>query len=96
MKKGCIINSLNEFFKSYRFCISWPRIIKNKIKPVVAIFHFDTPDFIQEVRVAWTNEFTNLFKIYSKILFKNFGSKVKYWLTINKLNMFDLAGKLLE
>ncbi|ATI72965.1 glycoside hydrolase family 1 protein [Mesoplasma florum] len=105
-------------FKSYRFSISWPRIIKNvqgdineegikfyddlidellknKIEPVVTIFHFDTPDFIQEVGGACTNEFTNLFEHYSEVLFKKFGKKVKYWLTINELNMFALAGQVI-
>ncbi|ATZ20531.1 glycoside hydrolase family 1 protein [Mesoplasma coleopterae] len=105
-------------FKSYRFSISWPRIIKNKegdvnnegikfynnlidellkhkIEPIVTMFHFDTPDFIQEVGGACTNAFTELFEKYSKVLFENFGSKIKYWLTINELNMFALAAQVI-
>ncbi|ATI73658.1 glycoside hydrolase family 1 protein [Mesoplasma florum] len=105
-------------FKSYRFSISWPRIIKNKegeinkegikfyndlidelfkhkIEPIVTMFHFDIPDFIQEIGGVCTNEFTKQFEIYSEVLFKNFGSKIKYWLTINELNMFALAGQII-
>ncbi|ATZ21674.1 glycoside hydrolase family 1 protein [Mesoplasma tabanidae] len=105
-------------FKSYRFSISWPRIIKNlkgdinfegikfyndlidellkyNIEPVVTMFHFDTPNFIQEVGGVCTDKFTELFEIYSKVLFENFGSKVKYWLTINELNMFVMAADVI-
>ncbi|AUM62718.1 glycoside hydrolase family 1 protein [Spiroplasma monobiae] len=103
-------------FKSYRFSISWPRIIKNvkgdvnqegikfysdlidelikyKIEPVVTMFHFDTPNFIDEVGGLDSSEFSKLFEIYSKVLFENYGSKVKWWLTINELNMFALVGQ---
>ncbi|ATZ21389.1 glycoside hydrolase family 1 protein [Mesoplasma tabanidae] len=103
-------------FKSYRFSISWPRIIKNvkgdvnlegikfyndlidellknKIEPIVTMFHFDTPNFIEEVGGLDSSNFGKLFESYSKVLFENYGSKVKYWLTINELNMFALVGQ---
>ncbi|ALD66471.1 glycoside hydrolase family 1 protein [Spiroplasma cantharicola] len=103
-------------FKSYRFSISWARIIKNakgdinpegikfynnlidellkyKIEPVVTMFHFDSPTFIDEKGGLDSNEFSNMFELYAKVLFENYGSKVKYWLTINELNMFVFVGE---
>ncbi len=105
-------------FKSYRFSISWPRIIKNikgdinpegikfysdlidelikhNIEPIVTIFHFDTPSFIEEIGGLDSSEFSNIFELYSKVLFENYGSKVKYWLTINELNMFAFVGQVI-
>ncbi|ALD66475.1 glycoside hydrolase family 1 protein [Spiroplasma cantharicola] len=105
-------------FKSYRFSISWPRIIKNikgdvnpegikfyndlidelikyNIEPVVTIFHFDTPTFIEEIGGLDSNQFSNIFELYAKVLFENYGSKVKYWLTINELNMFAFVGQVI-
>ncbi|ALD66713.1 6-phospho-beta-glucosidase [Spiroplasma cantharicola] len=100
--------------KSYRFSISWPRIMKNlkgdvneqgikfysdlidelikyKIEPVVTIYHFDAPNFIFEDGKFTDKRFIQLFENYCKVLFEAYGSKVKYWLTINELNMFAMA-----
>ncbi|WP_342258918.1 glycoside hydrolase family 1 protein [Spiroplasma endosymbiont of Dioctria linearis] len=100
--------------KSYRFSISWPRIMKNingeineegikfyedlinelikyKIEPIVTIFHFDFPNFIDEAGGLTSKRFADLFEDYCKVLFKAYGSKIKYWLTINELNMFAMA-----
>ncbi|WP_027063301.1 glycoside hydrolase family 1 protein [Mesoplasma seiffertii] len=105
-------------FKSYRFSISWPRIIKNvkgdvneegikfysdlidellknNIQPVVTMLHFDTPDFIDEIGGIDSHDFGKLFEHYAKVLFENFGSRVKWWLTINELNMFAIAGQII-
>ncbi|WP_106078772.1 glycoside hydrolase family 1 protein [Mesoplasma coleopterae] len=101
-------------FKSYRFSISWPRIIKNLegdvnmdgikfyddlldelkkygIEPIVTMFHFDYPDFVSEIGGIQNARFSNLFEIYSKVLFEYFGDKVNYWLTINELNIMVLS-----
>ncbi|AVN60692.1 glycoside hydrolase family 1 protein [Mesoplasma florum] len=99
--------------KSYRFSISWPRIIKNKdgeinqeglkfytdliddlikngIEPIVTIFHFDIPMFVMEDGGVLNQNFVKHFEVYSKVLFEAFGEKIKYWLTINELNILVL------
>ncbi|KAK9203291.1 hypothetical protein WN943_013545 [Citrus x changshan-huyou] len=59
---------------SYRFSISWTRILPS-IKPFVTIFHFDSPQGLQE---------KDDFKDYAEICFKSFGDRVKNWMTINE------------
>ena len=105
-------------FKSYRFSISWTRILpegtgkvnpqgiafynnlideclKHNIEPIVTMFHFDMPAKLDE-RGSWSNrESIDWFADFAKILFENFGDRVKYWLTINEQNMLTLVGPVI-
>ncbi len=103
--------------KTFRFSISWSRILpngkgainqkglnfyasvideclKNNIEPLVTMYHFDMPSALEKLG-GWGNpDSKNWFKDYAKILFENYGDKVKYWLTINEQNvMIYLAEK---
>lgn len=61
-------------------------LVANDITPVVTIYHFDLPLKLHE-KGGWCNRNTiNAFERYAKILFENFGDRVKYWLTINEQN----------
>ncbi|EDU35994.1 6-phospho-beta-glucosidase [Clostridium sporogenes] len=65
-------------------------LLKYNIEPVVTMFHFDLPYSLEE-KGGWNNRDTiNAFVEYSKVLFKSFGSKIKYWLTINEQNTMIL------
>ncbi|MGV3028082.1 glycoside hydrolase family 1 protein [Streptococcus hyovaginalis] len=105
-------------FKSYRFSISWARILpegtgevnpqgiafynnlideclKYDIEPIVTMFHFDMPAKLDE-RGSWSNrESIDWFADFAKVLFENFGDRVKYWLTINEQNMLTLVGPVI-
>lgn len=105
-------------FKSYRFSISWSRILpegsgrvnprgiefysnlidecrKYGIEPIVTMFHFDIPAALEE-RGSWSNpESVDWFLEFARILFENFGDRVKYWLTINEQNMLTLVGPVI-
>lgn len=105
-------------FKSYRFSISWSRILpegvgkvnpkgiefynnlineclKYKIEPIVTMFHFDMPAALDE-RGSWSNrESIDWFLEFARVLFENFGDRVKYWLTINEQNMLTLVGPVI-
>lgn len=62
------------------------------IEPLVTMYHFDLPDELQRDG-GWSNRKTvDAFVNYAKVLFKNYGDKVKYWLTINEQNMMILHG----
>jgi 6-phospho-beta-glucosidase len=70
-------------------------LIKYNIEPIVTMYHFDLPYDLQ-ARGGWSNrETTDDFVEYAKVLFENYGDRVKYWLTINEQNMMIMHGKAL-
>ena len=69
--------------------------LKYNITPIVTMFHFDMPDALDQ-RGSWSNrESIEWFENYAKVLFANFGDRVKYWLTINEQNMLTLVGSVI-
>lgn len=96
--------------KTFRFSISWSRILpegtgevnpkgiafysnvideclNQGIEPLVTMFHFDMP-YALEQRGGWGNpDSVQWFVDYARILLENYGSRVKYWLTINEQNV---------
>lgn len=76
--------------------------LKYGIEPLVTICHFDTPIALIKKYGGWKDRrMVDAFLKYCKVLFENYGSKVKYWLTFNEINMllhmpFMGAGILFE
>ena len=69
--------------------------LKYNITPVVTMFHFDMPDALDK-RGSWSNrDSVDWFTEYARVLFENFGDRVKYWLTINEQNMLTLVGPVI-
>lgn len=69
--------------------------LKYGIEPIVTMFHFDMPAALDE-RGSWGNpESVDWFVNFAKILFENYGDRVKYWLTINEQNMLTLVGPVI-
>lgn len=63
---------------------------KYGIEPVVTMYHFDLP-WCLEQQGGWLNRATiEAFENYAKVLFEQYGSEVKYWLTINEQNTMIL------
>ena len=63
---------------------------KYNIEPIVTMYHFDLP-YELEKQGGWSNRDTiDAFVEYAKVLFENFGHKVRYWLTINEQNTMIL------
>jgi 6-phospho-beta-glucosidase len=70
-------------------------LLKYNIEPVVTIYHFDLPYTLHQ-NGGWSNRATiDAFVEYAEILFKNFGDRVKRWLTINEQNIMILHGAVL-
>ena len=105
-------------FKTYRFSISWSRIIpegtgainpkgieyynnvideclKYGIEPLVTMFHFDMPAALDELGSWGNRDSIDWFLNFAKVMFENFGDRVKYWLTINEQNMLTLVGPVI-
>ena len=69
--------------------------LKYGIEPLVTMFHFDMPAALDE-RGSWGNrESIDWFLNFAKVMFENFGDRVKYWLTINEQNMLTLVGPVI-
>lgn len=69
--------------------------LKYNIEPIITMFHFDMPAALDQ-RGSWSNrDSVDWFVNFSKILFENFGDRVKYWLTINEQNMLTLVGPVI-
>ena len=61
---------------------------KYGIEPLVTICHFDTPIALIQKYGGWRDRrMVDAFLHYCQILFERFGTKVKYWLTFNEINM---------
>ncbi|WRX29490.1 Glycoside hydrolase family 1 - like 10 [Theobroma cacao] len=102
---------------SYRFSISWARILPRGrfgevnpsgikfynniidnllirgIEPFVTIFHHDHPQELEDRYGSWLSPLIQEdFVLFAETCFKNFGDRVKYWVTINEANLFaDMA-----
>lgn len=62
--------------------------LKYGIEPVVTILHFDMPLHLAKVYGGWSNRKLIYFYLhYCKTLFKRYQNKVKYWITINEINV---------
>lgn len=63
---------------------------KYDIEPIVTMYHFDLPYCLEE-KGGWSNRETiDAFTAYAEILFREYGSEVTYWLTINEQNTMIL------
>ena len=69
--------------------------LKYGIQPLVTMFHFDMPAALDE-RGSWSNpESVDWFVNFARVMYENFGDRVKYWLTINEQNMLTLVGPMI-
>lgn len=69
--------------------------LKYDMVPLVTMFHFDMPAALDE-RGSWSNpDSVSWFVNFAKVMFENFGDRVKYWLTINEQNMLTLVGPVI-
>lgn len=68
-------------------------LISKGIEPIVTMYHFDLPAAL-DAKGGWENRATvEAFERFARILFEEYGEKVKYWLTINEQNMMILVGE---
>ncbi|XP_013165350.1 PREDICTED: myrosinase 1-like [Papilio xuthus] len=67
-------------------------LIANGITPFVTMYHWELPQNLNE-QGGWLNdEVVNWFGDYSRVLFQNFGDRVKHWMTINEAHVHCYLG----
>ena len=70
---------------------------KYNIEPLVTIWHFDTPLYLEEEYGGWQNrKLIDFYVRFATTCFTEYNGLVKYWLTFNEINntvmMLDLFG----
>ncbi|XP_041985540.1 myrosinase 1-like [Aricia agestis] len=84
---NCINQAGIDFYNNFI-----DELIKHNVTPFATIYHWDLPKQLQELG-GWTNpDVVQWFVDYAKVLFDNFGHKVKIWATINEPSMICLGG----
>ncbi|KAG8657281.1 cyanogenic beta-glucosidase-like [Manihot esculenta] len=59
--------------------------IKNGLEPFVTIFHWDTPQALEDKYGGFlSSNIVNDYRDYADLLFEKFGDRVKYWMTFNE------------
>lgn len=64
-------------------------LLKNDIEPLLTLFHWDLPVWIQCRNGFLNREIIDLFAKYAEVIFSQYGSKVKYFLTFNEMIIFN-------
>ncbi len=64
-------------------------MLENNITPILTIYHWDLPQALQDLYGGWEDrqiidDFTN----YCELLYKEYGNKVKHWVSLNEQNIF--------
>lgn len=68
-------------------------LLSYNIEPHVTLLHFDLPQALEDEYEGLLNlKIIDDFTAYADICFKEFGDRVKYWMTINKPNIEALLG----
>ncbi|KAF3331122.1 beta-glucosidase 12-like protein [Carex littledalei] len=84
LPKGCLSGGINqEGINFYNSLIN--EVIANGMQPFVTIFHWDLPQALEDEYKGFLSErITKDYVDYANILFKEFGDRVKHWITFNE------------
>jgi len=73
------------------------KLIECGIEPIVTTYHWDLPNELQNKYSGWeSREIIKDYTEYCRVLFSEYGDKVKYWVSLNEQNIFTMLGYLIE
>ncbi|KAH7689440.1 Beta-glucosidase protein [Dioscorea alata] len=68
-------------------------LISNGLKPFVTLFHWDSPQALEDKYGGFLSENIVLdFQNYAEVCFKKFGDRVKHWITFNEPWSYSVGG----
>ncbi|PHT94605.1 Beta-glucosidase 24 [Capsicum annuum] len=68
-------------------------LLANGIEPLVSIFHWDLPQALEdEYQGFLSTQIVDDFRDYAELCFKEFGDRVKHWITINEPYTYAVFG----
>lgn len=67
-------------------------LLANGIQPYITLYHWDLPQYIQDLGGFASPIVIEHFRNYADILYKNFGDRVKKWITFNEPFNFCVQG----
>ena len=67
-------------------------LLANKIEPIITLYHFDLPQYLQDLGGFTDPMIVKHFENYADVLFKAFGDRVKRWITFNEPWTFCVNG----
>ncbi|MFK9094424.1 glycoside hydrolase family 1 protein [Bacillus salipaludis] len=66
--------------------------LANGIEPFITLFHWDLPQYLEEIGGWASREVVAAFEHYAAIVFKEYGDKVTYWTTFNEPRYYVFSG----
>ncbi|KAG5250047.1 beta-glucosidase [Salix suchowensis] len=68
-------------------------LLSNGIQPFVTLFHWDLPHALEDEYGGFLSpRIVNDYEDYAQICFREFGDRVKYWITLNEPWSFSIGG----
>ena len=68
---------------------------KYGIEPMVTVYHWDMPQALEDEYHGWeSKKIIDDYVNYATTIFKRYGDRVKYWITMNEQNIFTAHGWL--
>ncbi|KAJ4724164.1 Beta-glucosidase [Melia azedarach] len=68
-------------------------LLANGVEPFVTLFHWDTPQALEdEYGGFFSPHIVNDFRDYAEVCFKEFGDRVKHWITLNEPWTYSTGG----
>ncbi|KAB1224903.1 Beta-glucosidase 29 [Morella rubra] len=92
LPKGKLSGGVNrEGVEFYNQLIN--ELLYNDIQPFITLFHWDSPQALEDEYGGFlSTNIVNDYRDYADFCFKEFGDRVKYWVTFNEPNTFSSEG----